>query len=231
MTITATAKHRAWGGDELRALQRIQENREQSFSLVLLFDQFDIDGLGGPHLCFVLTLLGEDVVSFGRTAPTKVLRPYIVKTIVQCAIEAVFSLHSWDIIHTSGSIHSWLRSIMLINMADVKGAKVLRIIPGEQERVVEYLATNPPEIIGEFEHRGKRRFVYNSQPIRLHGVLPGWDMSHMCSEGECYSLIDMGHGTQFCWERAKLKLTSPCSPVGWRATEHRQSWICGTSNS
>jgi len=80
----------------LKAIQQLDDIN----SLPLLVDEFEVQGIHGSHMCFVMGLLSSDVSSFRRSAPNKALKPYIVKNIIGQVLEAIVQLHSLDIIHT-----------------------------------------------------------------------------------------------------------------------------------
>ena len=71
-------------------------------SLPTTHDASEVQGPRGSHLYFLANLLNSDVSSF-RSAPSKALRPYIVKNVISQVLEALVQLHSLDIIHTGVS--------------------------------------------------------------------------------------------------------------------------------
>ncbi|KAF5317281.1 hypothetical protein D9611_003801 [Ephemerocybe angulata] len=172
LTRAATDEQKSGTMNELAFLKAIAAIAPDS-SLPVLLDDFEIVGPTGPHLCFVVTLMGLDVISFRRSAPNKALRPYIVKKIISDVVESLSVLHESGIIHT-----------------DVQGNNVLfgGVDPDE---IKEELENHPPEVIGQFElSDGTKHYVFAARPF----IGPArWNMSHLKSEAQAYRLIDLGH--------------------------------------
>lgn len=91
---------------ELECLKALQKQDDIN-DLPILYDNFEVEGLRGFHLCFVMNLLNSDVSSFRRSTPNKALKPYIVKNIIGQVLEALVQLHDLDIIHTGGDGCAW----------------------------------------------------------------------------------------------------------------------------
>jgi serine/threonine-protein kinase SRPK3 len=102
LTLEGTHDHAAGHSRKLEFMQQIAVGEEID-ALPFLEDYFEEIGPGGSHLCLVMMLLGQDVSSFRRSAPKKVLPVHVSKVIIQVMLEGLDQLHAMDIIHTGSS--------------------------------------------------------------------------------------------------------------------------------
>jgi serine/threonine-protein kinase SRPK3 len=84
---------------ELEFLKTIRKQDDIN-NLPILYNDIEVQGPRGSHLCFLMDLLSSDLSSFRRIAPNKALNPYIVKNIISQVLEALVQLHSLDTVHT-----------------------------------------------------------------------------------------------------------------------------------
>ncbi|KDR76549.1 hypothetical protein GALMADRAFT_96305, partial [Galerina marginata CBS 339.88] len=93
LSLDATQQHRTGVMRELEFLETIRK-QDDIDSLPVLYDDIEIQGPRGSHLCFLMDLLSSDVSSFRRNAPNRALKPYIVKNIIAQVLEALVQLHA-----------------------------------------------------------------------------------------------------------------------------------------
>ncbi|KAF5336508.1 hypothetical protein D9611_006586 [Ephemerocybe angulata] len=174
LTRRATEEHKSGTMNELAFLKAIAVKAPYT-SLPMLKDHFEICGPVGPHLCFVFTLMAQDVSSFRKTSPNKALHPCIAKKILLETVGAISSLHEAQIIHT-----------------DVKANNILFDgIAGDDELTKEELDNHPLEVVGRFKlSDGTEHCVFAPRPFDAPAP---WDMSHLDSEAQTFRLMDLGH--------------------------------------
>ncbi|KAF7289361.1 Kinase-like protein [Mycena indigotica] len=74
--------------------------------LPALFDSFN----EGPHLCLILSLYSTSVSALRRSAPTKCLPVYMVRSIIYMTLHALGVLHNLEIVHTDVKLDNILFS-------------------------------------------------------------------------------------------------------------------------
>lgn len=104
LTTEATQEVDTGQSRELESLQKIAKCEDIN-SLTVLRDHFRIDGPQGEHLCLVTDLLGPDLASLRRNAPSKALPMYVVRNIMAQVVEALVQLRELNIVHTGTRLY------------------------------------------------------------------------------------------------------------------------------
>lgn len=100
LTADVTQRHVIGQTRGLHFLQLIRDKGPDSWGLPVLCDHFNISGPHGPHLCFVMYLLGSSISELRKDAPDKALPLHLVKIIIAQLTDSVAQLHELGIIHT-----------------------------------------------------------------------------------------------------------------------------------
>ncbi|KIY69683.1 kinase-like protein [Cylindrobasidium torrendii FP15055 ss-10] len=159
--------------DFLRAIsERAETSDAEGFDhLPALYDNFTIavDGDVHGHLCLLQTLYSTSVSALRRSAPTKSLPVYMVRSIIYMTLQALKSLHSLRIVHTDVKLDNVLFSNARFSV---------------DKDLDDYLAAQPAEMDSETG-------VAKAQPLP-HSW--GHDTNAHEAEKMTIALIDYGHG-------------------------------------
>lgn len=100
LTADITQRHSIGQTREQHFLELIAAQGPQTWGLPFICDSFHITGPRGPHLCFVMHLLGSSISELRQAASDKALPVHLVKNIIAQLVDSVTQLHKLGIIHT-----------------------------------------------------------------------------------------------------------------------------------
>ena len=217
LTADVTQRHSAGQTREGYFLQSIATQSSEIWGLSVLCDHFQIAGSHGPHLCFVMYLLGSSLSDLTRMAPGKALPVYLVRNIIIQLVDAVAQLHSLGVIHTgrhcnAKKFYCSIRDkpnnmLTLTNLLDIKPGNILINSINTDEEVARWLEHNPPRYDGDFELPSRDEgpdissLTLDEGKVRNSLLLPqplplplSWDCTPEKAELLSVTLVDFGKG-------------------------------------
>lgn len=99
-TRTATEESRAGVLNEVTLRRDIKAQRLRVSGFARMIDEGEIDGPNGPHCFMIYNGVGETIEAACFASPTRTLKPYLAKHVINKALGALCELHARDIVHT-----------------------------------------------------------------------------------------------------------------------------------
>lgn len=199
---------------DFHELDALQISRGASQNLPQLYDNFEIDGPHGRHICFVLPVASVSVEQFlSGNGVAPFLRPHLVQLIVYNVLEALNGLHRNGIVHTGKSVYC--PNIMNYSLKYKPPVKDVR---ADNILICDTWETTPIEPLeGTVLVRGKpMRALLSPQPIP-----PAWEWIDDKCQVELFSIYlnDLGSSESF-FDHSNdsisiLNVPSPLSEMAW----------------